>query len=101
MRERAGVLRSGDHRRDDQEQIGAAGLLAGGGQQRVRLAAVVCLVVEESVMRSRFGARTSRSAAPLNHTMSASSQVSSTPAGPTRDVDNGLVARHAQLGEIL
>ena len=38
---------SGNHLRDDQEQIGVAGLLAGGGQQRVRLAAVMRLMVEE------------------------------------------------------
>ena len=36
-----------DDPRHDQEQVGVVDLLAGGGQQRVRLAAVVGLVVEE------------------------------------------------------
>src|SRR5665213_1317875 len=38
---------SGDHLRYHQEQIGIVGLFAGGGDQRVCLAAVVRLMVEE------------------------------------------------------
>ena len=33
--------------RDEQEQVGIAGLLAGGGQHRMRLSAVMGLVIEE------------------------------------------------------
>jgi len=37
----------GNHLRQDEKQIGVAGLLSGSSQQRVRLAAVMCLVIEE------------------------------------------------------
>ena len=36
-----------DHLGNDEEQVGVAGRLSGGGDQRVRLAAVMRLVVEE------------------------------------------------------
>src|SRR5882762_9641172 len=39
--------RSRKHLRDDQEQIGVAGLLPGGGQQGMRLATMMGLVIEE------------------------------------------------------
>src|SRR4051794_11749048 len=36
-----------DHLRHDEEQIGVLGLFAGGGDQRMRLAAVMRLMIEE------------------------------------------------------
>jgi hypothetical protein len=48
------------------ETVGVAGLLAGRGQERVRLVTVVGLVIEEMVTSSRFGVLTSRLAAPAS-----------------------------------
>src|SRR5947208_9089743 len=43
----ASANRLGEHLPDDEKQIGVAGLLPGGGQERVCLAAVMRLVIEK------------------------------------------------------
>src|SRR5262252_8670043 len=84
-----------------QKQIGVAGLLAGGGDHRVRLAAMMRLVIEE--MRDQEAAR---QAQVLLRRLAEPGQVAGEPCvvdafRPGRDPGIGLDPETAQLGKIL
>src|SRR5579862_3667525 len=86
-----------DRLRHDQEQVGVVGLFAGSGDQRMRLAAVVRLVVEEVGHQEAL-----RSADLAAGGAAEPGQIPVEPslihlARPARDVAVGLVARGAQF----
>src|SRR4051794_12004035 len=90
-----------DYPGDQQEQIGVAGLLPGGGDQRMRLSAMMRLMVEEMRDEQPFRRAdfTLRRAAEPHQILIEPVLVDLR--GPGRDVGVGPTARLAQLGKVL